>query len=63
MWKEEEILFTEFRNIAECTAFNQLGPEKLDTIFLMLHMCMQEIMLCGECNGYKIDHMNKKKLR
>jgi hypothetical protein len=61
MWKKEEILFIEFRNIAECTAFNQLGPEKLDTIFLTLQVYMQEAMLCGGCSGYKIDHMNKRR--
>jgi hypothetical protein len=40
------------------TAFNQLGFEKLENIFLV-----QEVMLCGEGNGYKIVHMDKEKLR
>jgi spore germination protein YaaH len=61
--RKKENYSLNLETITECCPFNQLGREILNNIFLMLQMCTQEVMLCGEGNGYKNVNMNKGKLR
>lgn len=44
-------------------AFDELGTETLDDVFLTLQNCMESIMLVEGGNNYKIQHINKAKLR
>lgn len=56
------------RNIDELisaveAAFQQLDRDTLDSVFLTLQTCMENIMLTNGNNSYKIPHINKEKLR
>ena len=45
------------------TAFKEQDPLKLTDVFLTLRVVMQQIICQGGGNDYKIQHVNKKKLR
>lgn len=45
------------------TAFQQLDRDTLDSVFLTLQTCMENIMISNGNNFYKITHINKEKLR
>lgn len=44
-------------------AFQNIEVEKLDNVFLTLQTCMENIMMSGGGNSYKVTHLNKVKLR
>ena len=52
-------------DLIECVqeSFYKLTREKLDNVFLTLQTCMEEIIASGGGNRYKIQHVNKEKLR
>lgn len=51
--------------LIECVqnAFNALSRDKLDNVFLTLQKCMESTLMARGDNNYKIQHMNKEKLR
>lgn len=52
-------------DLIECTyeAFNKLGENKLNDVFLSLQTAMESAMGCGGGNNYKLKHIHKEKLR
>ena len=44
------------------TAWNAQTPTLLNRVWLSLQTCLQEVLLSGGDNDYKIPHMHKKKL-
>jgi hypothetical protein len=48
-------------NIVE-ESYKEIPKVKLNNLFLTLQCCMEEIIIHGGKNNYKITHMNKEKL-
>ncbi|MFI5421594.1 MAG: hypothetical protein ACHQ1H_11555 [Nitrososphaerales archaeon] len=47
---------------AVVSAFNEMGREKLNNVFLSLQQCLIEVMKVNGGNNYRLPHMGKEKL-